>query len=69
MKKPSISPRQRADGISGGSRFTTFTADLGMWFFTRNSETNHEPVDPTLVAIVFPIRSCGVRMPLRTVTM
>src|SRR5262245_63209675 len=68
MKKAAISPPHSAAGSTWVSRFFTVTLAGSTPFLVRYSEMNHEPVEPTRVAMVLPARSCGLVTSLRATT-
>src|SRR5215467_2433538 len=59
MKKAAISFPHNAAGSTCVSRFLTATFEGSTPFLVKYSEMNHDPVEPTRVATVFPSRSCG----------
>src|SRR5262249_23932228 len=67
-KNAAIAPPHSAAGSTWVSRFFTVTLLASTPFFLRYSEMNHEPVEPTRVAMVLPARSCGLPMLLAATT-
>jgi hypothetical protein len=65
MKKSAMSPPHNAAGRTWVSKFFTATLPGSTPFLVKYSEINHDPVEPTRVAMLLPLSSCGVVISLR----